>query len=297
VTGLTASDFTRTGTATGCTIGAPAGSGGSYSLSVTGCSSGTLALALKAGVVRDAVANTGPSGAVAAATVRIDRIAPTAAKPAASVRTGTSLGSSSTTAPLPARLGLAASDAGGAGVATFDVARSVNGKAYKVIASGVTGPTLAVSLTPGKTYRFRVRARDALGNVGAWVTGPTLRPQLVQQTSGGIRWKGTWRSSSSSAFSGGSVRSTTAAGAVARYTFTGRAIGLVTTLSPSRGAVKVYLDGAYITTLDLAAPSVAARRLVFSRSWSTSATHTIKLVAVGTAGRPRIDLDAFAVLR
>jgi hypothetical protein len=297
VSGLAATDFTRSGTATGCSVGAPSGSGSSYSLSVTGCSSGTLTLALGAGAVRDAVANAGPVASVTAPTVRIDRIAPTSAKPVATLRAGASLSSSSTSAGLPVRLSLVASDAGGAGVGSFDVARSVNGKPFKVIASAVTGPSLDVRLTPGKTYRFEVRARDALGNVGSWAVGPTLRPQLVQQTSGALRWKGSWRTATSSGFSGGSVRYTTAAGAVAKYSFTGRAVALVTTLASTRGKVKVYLDGAYVTTLDLSSGDYTARRLAFSRAWASSGTHTIKLVAVGTSGRPRIDLDAFAVLR
>ena len=39
------------------------------------------------------------------------------------------------------------------------------------------------------------------------------------------------------------------------------------------------------------------RAVAWQRTWSTSATRTIRLVVVGTSGRPRVDLDAFAVLR
>jgi hypothetical protein len=31
--------------------------------------------------------------------------------------------------------------------------------------------------------------------------------------------------------------------------------------------------------------------------FSSSSTHTIKVVALATAGRPRVDLDAFAAFR
>jgi hypothetical protein len=37
--------------------------------------------------------------------------------------------------------------------------------------------------------------------------------------------------------------------------------------------------------------------VVAARSWLRSGTHTIKLVALGTAGHPRIDIDAFLVIR
>ena len=91
VTGLAAADFTRTGTATGCVVGTPTGSGAAYSVPVTSCSAGTVILALKASSVTDAASNTGPTAAVTAATVTIDRTVPTATAPVLSLRTGASL--------------------------------------------------------------------------------------------------------------------------------------------------------------------------------------------------------------
>ena len=38
-------------------------------------------------------------------------------------------------------------------------------------------------------------------------------------------------------------------------------------------------------------------RFAWQQTWSTSATRTIKLVVVGTSGRPRVDLDAFVVVK
>jgi hypothetical protein len=37
--------------------------------------------------------------------------------------------------------------------------------------------------------------------------------------------------------------------------------------------------------------------VVFSASWSTNGVHSVKLVVVGTAGRPRVEVDAFPILR
>ena len=54
VTGFTASDLTTLGSATGCTIGAPAGSGAAYTVTLTGCSVGTVVLRLAAGAVTNA---------------------------------------------------------------------------------------------------------------------------------------------------------------------------------------------------------------------------------------------------
>jgi hypothetical protein len=45
------------------------------------------------------------------------------------------------------------------------------------------------------------------------------------------------------------------------------------------------------------APGLIGRRIVFAKSWSSSGTHTIRIVVLGTPNRPRVDIDAFEVLR
>ena len=102
VTGLTAGDFTRSGTATGCVVGTPTGSGATWAVSLSGCSTGTVALGLKAGSVADAEAVAGPNAPVAAATVTVDRIGPTAAPPTATLRAGALL--SGTNLPVASRV-------------------------------------------------------------------------------------------------------------------------------------------------------------------------------------------------
>ncbi len=39
------------------------------------------------------------------------------------------------------------------------------------------------------------------------------------------------------------------------------------------------------------------RRLVWATTWSTSGRHTLRVQVLGTHGRPRVDLDAFLVMR
>lgn len=294
---LTSADFVRSGSATGCIIGNPVGSGATWSVAVAGCSGGTITLGLKAGAVEDAVSNWGPSSQVNAPSVLIDRRAPVAATPKVTLRTGGSLASTSKTAGLLANLSLAGTDPGGAGIRGFDVRRSVDGGSYARIATGVLSKGLAVTLTPGRSYRFQVRAIDRAGNVGSWVSSATVRAYLPQQTYTAIRWKGTWRLGTSTGYSAGTDRFATAAGASVTYSFTGRAIGWVTTLGPDRGAAKVYLDGRLVATIDTNSASLVFRRVAFARTWGSSGYHTLRIVVVGTAGRARVDVDAFEVLR
>jgi hypothetical protein len=72
----------------------------------------------------------------------------------------------------------------------------------------------------------------------------------------------------------------------------------VLTRRPDGGKVKVYLDGAYVTTVNTAAAATDYRQVVFTRTWASAGTHTLRLTVVGgTAGHARVDVDAIALLR
>ena len=74
-------------------------------------------------------------------------------------------------------------------------------------------------------------------------------------------------------------------------------MALVAPRGTSRGEAKVYVDGVYDSTISLHRASAQSQVVVFARSWPTKAAHTVKLVVVGTAGHPRVDVDAFVVIR
>jgi hypothetical protein len=190
-----------------------------------------------------------------------------------------------------------ADSTGGTGVARYELAQSRNGGAWTLISTSLTTRSASVTAAPSGTVRYRVRAIDAAGNAGAWAYGRTLAPRLVQQSSTAVRFSSTWTSTSSSSYSGSSAKYAKVAGRSASYTFTGRSIALVAIKAPSRGRVKVYVNGAYIATVDLYRSSTQYRVLAWQKTWSTSATRTVKLVVVGTSGRPKVDLDAFAVVK
>ena len=154
----------------------------------------------------------------------------------------------------------------------------------------------STSLRTGHGYTFLVRARDWAGNVGAWKVAATVKPSITQQTSTSIAYSGSWSTYTSTSYSGGTVKYATAAGASATYSFTGRAVGWVTTLKSTRGSAKVYVDGVLASTISLAT-TTTYRYVAFQKTWTTSGAHTLKIVVVGTSGHPRVDIDAFVVLR
>ncbi len=289
-----AADVLVGGSTTGWVVSAPAGSGtGPYAFSVAGGSAGgTLTVAIRAGAITDGAGN--PTTASATLVLTIDRTSPTASAPTTTPRVGVALAGSA----IPVQVAWSGKDnVGGTGVARYELARSVNGGTWVTLSRSLTSPSFPTAVAAWRTVRFRVRSVDRAGNGGAWMTGPLLTPRLFQQTAIGVRYAGAWYAVTGSAYSASSARYARAARASVTYVITGRSMALVTTKAPSRGKVRVYVNGVLAATVDLSAATTRYRVLAWQRTWSTSASRTIRLVVVGTPGRPRVDLDAFAVLR
>ena len=73
-------------------------------------------------------------------------------------------------------------------------------------------------------------------------------------------------------------------------------LGLVMTEGPGRGAVKLYVDGALKATIDTKAASYKYRTYIYDAGPLAPGAHTIKIVNVGTSGRPRIDLQGMGMV-
>ncbi len=159
-----------------------------------------------------------------------------------------------------------------------------------------TTSTVKQWLTVGETYRYVDKATDGAGNRSAWAYGPWVEPFVRQSSSSYVTFGGRWTTVSSTSYSGGTTRYATATGASSSYTFTGSGIGWVTAVGPTRGSARVYVDGVYKATVSLYSSTVALRRIAWTFNWPTQGRHTIKVVVVGTAGHPRVDVDAFVRL-
>jgi hypothetical protein len=296
VQGLTAADIQVGGTsnaATPWTVQPVVGSGAHYGFTIDAASpaDGTLTVGIPAGATMDPAGN--PNVASAVHTVWIDRTAPRTNAPVTTLRAGVTFSSW-----MPVAVTWTATDGStGSGIASYDVARSVDGGSFATIATNVTTNVFGAAESSGHTYRYEARAHDRAGNVGGWAAGPTARATLLQQTSGLIGYHGAWTTVYSTSDSGGSLRYATAAGSSAGLTASARGLAFVTTRGPSRGVVRVYVDGVLKATIDLFSTTVEPRYVAYRASWAGVGTHSIRIVVVGTAGRPRIDLDAFEILR
>ena len=188
--------------------------------------------------------------------------------------------------------------AAGTGVHRYDLEWSADGGASWSTLSTERARNVVVSLPASGERRIRVRAWDGAGNTSDWAVSPVLRPAIVSDGSSSITYQGTWSRREHSRYLGGATRMTTQSGAKASFTFTGRAVGFATWMAATRGKVRIYVDGVSQGTVDLGRTWYAPKPIVaWERSWPTSATHTVTVVAVVTTDRPRVDLDAFVVVR
>jgi chitodextrinase len=181
-----------------------------------------------------------------------------------------------------------------AGVAATELQMRRSGGAYtRVALAGPASTTALVTLVPGASYTFRVRAADARGNVSAWRTLGPFTAKLAQESTSGLARHGTWSRVTGSHLSGGASRRATSRGASVTFTFYGRSIAWVAIRGTRGGRAQVRIDGVLVATVDTRTGSTTYRRTVFSRVLERRATHRIQITALGTGF---VDVDAFLVL-
>src|SRR5581483_7496123 len=96
-----------------------------------------------------------------------------------------------------------------------------------------------------------------------------------------ITYSGTWRTTSLSGASGGSVHAGMAASAKATFKWTGTSVDVIMTKGPTYGKVKITLDGAS-TTVDLYNASQLTQQTVYSKPSLQSKLHTLVIAPLGT---------------
>ncbi|HET7677457.1 MAG TPA: hypothetical protein VFK38_06355 [Candidatus Limnocylindrales bacterium] len=124
---------------------------------------------------------------------------------------------------------------------------------------------------------------------------PATVTRTVEESSGSITYRGSWRSAHHGRYSGDTVRYATSRGATATFTFTGSAVQWVGPVGPTRGKARVYINGRYVRTVDLHAARFTARNVLFARTWTTSAERTLTIRVMGTPGRAMVAIDGFVV--
>jgi hypothetical protein len=184
----------------------------------------------------------------------------------------------------------------GSGIASYVLQRKLDTGAFVTIASPRAALAI-VSLSAGHTYQFRVASVDGVGHVGAFVAGPAFKALASQESSTLIRYSPGWALSTSRSSWGGHAKYTGARLASATFAFIGRNFAWVAPMDRLQGLAKVYLDGRLVTTVNLNSAISRSRQIAFTRAWTTSTAHTVRIVGLATAGHPRVTVDALLVLK
>jgi subtilisin len=240
-------------------------------------------------------ASEGPHVHTATATVVVENDIPTA-RPATAAPAYKQALSSTSTAPLLVSWPAATDPT--SRIAAYEVQRSQDWAAWHddVVVAGTV--TSTVRWAPANhAYRFRIRARDTAGNWSPWVVGQAIRVGLLEDKSNLIHYSASWRHGTSRWASGGTTAFTASNGAVARLTVAARQFAIVAPVSATRGKVAVYVDGVYQGTVSFYSKVAASRRVVWSKSFATTAVRTLELRVISTSTRPRVDIDAILVGR
>lgn len=172
------------------------------------------------------------------------------------------------------------------------------------------GVTLAVGSPQTLTFDTVVTASvggtvTLTGNVypGAWANAASATVAIhvgpyttvYQETNTRLGYAGSWARLAGTGASGGYIKETAAKGAAVSMRFKGIKLTWLATVGPGRGTAQVYIDGVPVKTVSLYRASSKARVAVYAFTQATPAIHTIRIVCLGTAGHPRVNVDALAV--
>jgi hypothetical protein len=119
----------------------------------------------------------------------------------------------------------------------------------------------------------------------------------VSQGSRAVAYAGSWSLGRSSAYLGGRTRYTGTKGRRATLSFTGFAVAWVASVGPTRGRARVYADGVAQGSYATHRATTKHRQAIAGRTFAANGSHTFRIEVLGTRGHPRIDVDAFVVLR
>lgn len=221
-----------------------------------------------------------------------DETAPVVGVPSVRVGTGT-------VAATSMRLTISwTADDDDSGLARFDIRRRVDGGTAALLATASAATrSVTVSVVPGHRYEYTIEGIDLAGNRSAPMSTGELRPTLYAEGTSLATYAGTWTRATSATSIGGATKTSSRIGASMTYTVSGRALAWVAPKGSRMGRAKVYVDGVYKGTINLYQTASSYRQVAFQYAWPTSGSHTLKLVLVGPASHPRVDVDGLIVVR
>jgi hypothetical protein len=233
--------------------------------------------------------NMGLSAVTSYGSLCYDSVPPVITKaPEASFKAGGVVG-----ATIPIVLKWNGSDAT-SGIKNYSLWESVDGGTYQQIATP-TGKQFTVNLAIAHNYQFALGAFDNAGNFSGYSFSSNFGLHAYQEASEKIAYSGGWTRQALGGSYGGQVDFATKANKTATFSFSGAQVAWVSTQGATRGSATVSLDGGTAKTVNTHKNSTKTAVIVSLRKVAQG-NHTFVVKLLGTAGHPRVDVDAFLVM-
>jgi subtilisin family serine protease len=240
------------------------------------------------------VGNIGPLPNVAVALQQLGYVdaRPLVARPVQTLATGMPIADGDA---VPVDLSWSATDSDG--VTGYKLKRRINGGRWKLVTLPSAAATSIVQNLPrGNTYQYAVAAQDATGLWSDWRIGRRFKVALRSEEHASISYTGGWKRVASSSAVGGYVKVSGTRDAYSTIAFSGSSIAWVATMASNRGEALVWVDQVLLGAYDLHSSTNTPRTVIVARDLP-SGSHTMTVWVVGTDGRPKIDVDAFVILK
>jgi len=173
--------------------------------------------------------------------------------------------------------------------------QSVDGAAFTQIAT-TAASFYDTAIPVGHNYEYAVGVFDNAGNFGGYTFSPNMNLKIIQENAAAVVYTPGWNLQHLGSASAKRTEWTKLASKSATVTFSGNEVAWVSYKDTTRGSAHVSLDGGATTGVNTHASSATPRIVVYTATTSNG-SHTLQVTNVGTAGSPRIDVDAFLVLK
>ena len=178
------------------------------------------------------------------------------------------------------------------GIADYDVAWSGhrwNGKVYPVRSwrSHTTSTSATARGAYGRTYCFRQRARDTVGNLSGWSKYACAAvPLNTDQLGYGSAWQPIRRSY---LFAGRGIVATKKNARITRTNISAEKLSLLVSECATCGKIRVYWNGNMIKTIDLYSKTTVHRQVVAVKTWPKARRGDLVVKVVSSGERVLIE--------
>jgi YVTN family beta-propeller protein len=165
---------------------------------------------------------------------------------------------------------------------------------WKALLTGTTHTYQAIKASAGTTYYLRARVRDSFGNATTWSSSASAPVPYDDRSAAGST---SWTEIGATGRFEGSLRTARQAGAALQWQTYGSQFDIITDRCATCGQVRIYVDGALRATVDTYASTTLKLQTIWHLRYAGIGLHTIRVVVVGTYGRPSVRVDGLVATR